>query len=294
MSMASRARASSALHVYLAFVPTALVMTTLGITPRVVGAQAPPSEPASGPSAQQGWSEPHPAAPETAGYRQAIDEAVAEYAAGHFAEARTLFFRAHQLAPSARTLRGLGMVEFEMRRYVVSVDLLEAALASTVKPLQGNLRAKAEQLLARARRFVGRFVLSVDPPDAVVLVDGARVQLPAGQPLRLQVGEHVIEAQAPGRTTIKQSLSVTGSEDATIELRLPEVAGLTQVTSGAAGSADAAKQDGSLLANPWLWAAVGAAALGTAVGVGIGIANAGDTIVVPPYGGDSGTVLRGP
>jgi hypothetical protein len=67
---------------------------------------------------------------EVPGYREAIDEALAEYAAQNFLEAMSMFARAHKLSPSARTLRGLGSASFELHRYSESVSFLEQALAS--------------------------------------------------------------------------------------------------------------------------------------------------------------------
>jgi outer membrane protein assembly factor BamD (BamD/ComL family) len=47
-----------------------------------------------------------------------IGDAVAEYEAGHYQEARALFRQAHEKQPTARTLRGIGMASFELRDYV--------------------------------------------------------------------------------------------------------------------------------------------------------------------------------
>jgi hypothetical protein len=66
--------------------------------------------------------------PPVAGYRDLVAEATREFSAGNFAEARTLFEQAHAAKPSARTLRGLGLTAYELRRYVQAVSELEAAL----------------------------------------------------------------------------------------------------------------------------------------------------------------------
>ena len=57
-----------------------------------------------------------------------IGDAVAEYDAGHFQEARALFRQAHDKSPTARTLRGIGMCSFEMRDYVEAARALGASL----------------------------------------------------------------------------------------------------------------------------------------------------------------------
>lgn len=51
---------------------------------------------------------------EPAGYRDAIDTALQEMGLGNYEEAREQFARAHALSPNARTLRGLGISEFEL------------------------------------------------------------------------------------------------------------------------------------------------------------------------------------
>ncbi|MCZ7679746.1 MAG: sigma 54-interacting transcriptional regulator [Sandaracinaceae bacterium] len=67
-------------------------------------------------------------------YRALIEEAVVEFDAGRFPEARSLFLRAHDLAPNARTLRGVGMASFEMRDYVEAYRALSSSLDETVRP----------------------------------------------------------------------------------------------------------------------------------------------------------------
>ena len=45
--------------------------------------------------------------PDQPAYRKAIEDGLAEYDARHFEEARSLFRRAHQISPNARTFRGI-------------------------------------------------------------------------------------------------------------------------------------------------------------------------------------------
>src|SRR3954468_5859705 len=65
---------------------------------------------------------------ETPQYRSLLEEAVAEYDARRYEEARALFRRAHDLSPNARTMRGIGMASFELREYVEALRALEGAL----------------------------------------------------------------------------------------------------------------------------------------------------------------------
>lgn len=100
---------------------------------------------------------------EPAGYRAAIDAAVQEHELNHFAESREHFARAHALYPNARTLRALGMVAFELKRYSESARYLTDALASRERTLEGDKRAQTEKLLARANGYLARFALDIAP-----------------------------------------------------------------------------------------------------------------------------------
>jgi hypothetical protein len=232
---------------------------------------------------------------EPAGYAEAISGAIDEYQAGHFAEARALFMRAHALLPNARTMRGLGMVEFELRNYASSMHWLEQALACKVRPLDPALNAQTEQLLARARGFVGRFELRLRPSDARVLVDGAVAELGPDRVLELDVGDHLLEVRAPERASDRRTLHVNGGEWTALEISLPEQARLTGEPSRSGRTEparDQASEGGSLLASPWFWVAVGAVAVG---GVTAGVLlSQGETREAKPYGGDTGAVLTGP
>jgi tetratricopeptide (TPR) repeat protein len=79
-------------------------------------------------------------------YRSTLKDALAEYDANHFEEARVLFRRAHEINPNARTLRGIGMASFELRDYVAAVRTLSAALVETRKPLSAEQRTHAQGL----------------------------------------------------------------------------------------------------------------------------------------------------
>ena len=63
------------------------------------------------------------------GFQRAINAAIADFEAGRFEQARTHFAEAHALSPSARTLRALGMVEFELRHCRGSDSITVASMA---------------------------------------------------------------------------------------------------------------------------------------------------------------------
>lgn len=174
----------------------AALASALALThPRVVLAQD------AAPSTLDALTEPGEETSSIPELRAVLEEAVVEYDAAHYPEALALLRRAHELEPTARTLRGIGMAAFETRQYVLAVRALSEALSSTVRPLTGAQRADAEALLARALRFVARVRIELDPHDAALRVDGARVEPEPDGSLLLDPGPHALTAQHPARAT---------------------------------------------------------------------------------------------
>jgi hypothetical protein len=238
---------------------------------------------------------PAAAADDPPEYTAAISEAVSEYQAGNFPESRALFERANALLPNARTLRGLGMVEFELRNYPACVDYLERSLISSAKPLDGDLRTETQRLLQRARGFVGRFAIALDPSAATISVDGEEVALDASGTLVLAVGDHVLDARAPGHVPDHRKLRVTGGENVQLRVVLPLQAAVAPVaaTPVAPEPAHADGDNDTVFSSPWFWVAVGAVAIGAGVGVGLAVAHGGSH-PARNYGGDTDQVLSGP
>lgn len=260
-----------------------------------------------------------PDAPE---YRALVSEALAEFDSGHFAEARALFLHAHAINPSSRTLRGLGLSSFELREYRASIEYLEQALASQVNPLQGELRTSTEQMLRRAYAFVGRFTPRLEPTHARLRVDG--VPLGSLPSVLLDIGMHVVVAEAHGYLSETRNLQVMGGEDVLLMMSLPAVPGavagapaalpavslpsasapgpsLVAVSSPAnAREAEGRADDGPrppLYKNAWLWSGVGAAVVAAVVVASVVAANNnGDKTRVGDAtgsGNNSGVVING-
>ena len=229
-----------------------------------------------------------PSAAEPEGYRTLVEEAVLEFSERNYEESRALFARAHALYPNARTLRGLGFAEYELRNYVECIQQLEAALRSTVRALQGELRDETERLLARARNFVGRLVVEVRPASARLVLDGNLVNAAPGAALTLPVGAHTLEAQAPGFLAERRQLRVTGGEQQTISVVL-----LAQsAETGATARADSAPQK-RWYKSPWLWGTLGVVAAGAAA-TALVLTQGGGTVREEPHGGSASAVLVGP
>jgi tetratricopeptide (TPR) repeat protein len=146
-----------------------------------------------------------------------LADAVAEHARGNYEEAYALFLRVHEVQPSARTERALGKAAFELRRYRQAVDWFEQALADTRNPLTHEMRTEVEDLLGRARSFLGHFTLRANVEGAAISVDGRAIE---GDSIDLESGDHTIVVRARGYDPLERALRVSGGEDETIELEL--------------------------------------------------------------------------
>jgi tetratricopeptide (TPR) repeat protein len=156
----------------------------------------------------------------SAEYESEISAAVDQHEAGHFEQARVHFLRAHEVFPNARTLRGLGKVEFELRNYVAALHYLEDALASPVRPLPQDLRDEVTALLERARAQVAEVSLRVMPESATLIVDGNTFGTGPSARLCLPEGDHVLELSAPGRVSERRTLSLHAGERSELAIQL--------------------------------------------------------------------------
>lgn len=204
-------------------------------------------------------------------YRKAIQDGVREYDAGHFEEARSLFRRAHQLSPNARTHRGLGMTAFELRDYVFAVRNLSAALEDKRKPLTPEQRKDVQGLLDRSRMFVDVYRLVLEPSSARVVIDGRAPEFEQDGSVLLGFGTHTVEASAPEREPLQQTIEVRGGT--TQDLRLVLAPVQRAALPGAAPAATTARpraaksgisHTGAVVS---LWIAAGAAVVSGASGI---------------------------
>lgn len=149
-------------------------------------------------------------------YQRTIARALEEYEVRQYEEAYSLFTRAHQLEPSARTQRALGKTAFDLRRYVEAIGWLEQALIDTRSPLTEAMRAECEELLARARTYVGHVVVRSSVAGSVVEVDGVVVEgdptSEAGVDVALALGSHELVVSAPGHDPARRQVTLRGGE----------------------------------------------------------------------------------
>jgi hypothetical protein len=200
-------------------------------------------------------------------YEAAINQAVDEHERGNFEEAREHFRKAHAVFPNARTLRGLGKVEFELRNYQQAASFLDAALASQVRPLTPDLRTEVEQLRERAQAYIGVVHIDTVPETTVISLDGVAVANGPSAELTLGVGVHLIEFQAAGRLPQRREVRVNGREQIALSVTLltPELPASSLLDDPSERKPSAPP----VYRKWWVWTIAGAAVAGAVTAVAL-------------------------
>jgi hypothetical protein len=219
-------------------------------------------------------------------YKRVLQEAMAEYERSNWAEARALFEAAHEMQPTARTLRAIGMCSFEEKSYVISISYLGQALSDTRKPLTAEQRKQTEDALWRAHEFVAQYRLELTPSDAMLRVDGHNPFMEDGK-LLLDAGTHKLTLSAEGYDTAEHTVTVRARESGELSVKLvltgsnqpvaaaPEVQSV-DTTQGATQSQTDAAPKGGLTKGQWAGIGLvgfGAVALGLGIGFGVDAKN---------------------
>lgn len=221
-----------------------------------------------GPSAGAHAQEDGSSTPE---YMRLVAAALQEYGLEHWAEAHSLFERAHAIHANARTLRGMGLSSFAARWYVMSQTELRAALASDERVLTGTQRQEVERILARVQQYIAVFEVSVVPADADLRVSRKPPNLDAEGNILLDSGRYELLVSAPGYESVRMELQARAGRRESLEVqleRLPAAAGNGAPRAAVAPATTdiAAKSPGGDL---WPWVATGGAAVAAGVGVAL-------------------------
>jgi hypothetical protein len=153
-------------------------------------------------------------------YDRVLSEAISAFKARQWTRARDLFERAHEMSPSARTLRGIGVTAFEAGEYVAAIHALEAALVHPAKQLPPDLREGTAVLIAQARERVASVALVLTPESAGVLCDGQELAREPDGSLLLEPGPHRLAFAAQGFSPQEQSVSLASNERVTLTVSL--------------------------------------------------------------------------
>lgn len=144
------------------------------------------------------------------------------YADGDYAGAALKWDVAYKTSRDARLLWNVAAARKAERKYA-EVDRLVKQYLKEAQELSDADRAEAQQLLATIQAFLADVTLQVNEQGAQVSIDGVVVgATPFAEPLRLDIGQHVIAVTKPGFEKVELSQQVTGNTTLTVSL-VPQV-----------------------------------------------------------------------
>lgn len=155
------------------------------------------------------------------------------YQANNYAGALAEFEEAYRLRATPSSLQNIALCQRALFRYAEAIDTLEKMLrvhGEAVDPV--DTRA-AREAIREMQPMVATVKIDVDPPEATVKIDDRVVPGQGTREVRLNVGEHLVEAEAPRYRSYAQVLGFAGGARA-LSIRLEtNVAELTVVAEDA-------------------------------------------------------------
>jgi hypothetical protein len=124
-------------------------------------------------------------------------------------EAYDYFRRAHELRPTPRPTAQLGLVEYQLGRWVDAERHLDEAVRSTDHPWIQQNRATIDEALATVRTHIAFIELRGSPAGAEVEVNGRKVgKLPLADLVKAGEGYAEVLVTAPGHTPVRRTLNL--------------------------------------------------------------------------------------
>lgn len=151
----------------------------------------------------------------------------------NYAGALAEFEAAYALKPGPGSLQNVALCQKALFRYGEAADSLERLLTKHGAELTEAERSAAERAKAELEALVGAVRVEVTPPSATVTLDGRPFALQeGGTSARLNVGEHLFAATAPGYMRVSRTVSVaSGQSEQPVVLELVATAGFLDVTA---------------------------------------------------------------
>jgi len=178
-------------------------------------------------------AEPAPAAvdPSTEQARAHFKTGTKLYRDGNYAGALAEFEAAYALKPGPGSLQNIALSQKALFRYGEAADSLTRLLLRHEAELSSAEIAAARVARDELKTLVGSIRLTVTPPDARVTLDGQSLGVAErASSLRVNVGEHVIVAEAPGYARFSRAIRVAGGqENVPVTVALEPVLGFVDV-----------------------------------------------------------------
>lgn len=138
-------------------------------------------------------------------------------------QALELFKRAYAIAPSARTLGQVGLVEASIEHWLDAEAHLTASLAVSEDVWVKKNRGFLDQALAVSRAHLGELVIT-GPGATIVAVDGKPIgTLPAIAPIRLPEGDVAVTASGAGFRDFSKTVRIVGGAKVSLAIVLDPI-----------------------------------------------------------------------
>jgi hypothetical protein len=188
------------------------------------------------------------------------------YKDGNFDAALAEFAKAQQLAPNYRILYNIGQVQAERHDYVAAVRTLTDYLAQGGPELPEERRSQVQNEIVKLKTKISELSVKSNVAGAEVSVDGVSMGLlPLSTPILVSAGSRRITVSKRGYTTVERTFTVTGDEQAQVEVPLEPLSSPTQNKNNAPAS-EPGPRGGSGNTGAWVSvAATGVFASGAAV-----------------------------
>ena len=194
-----------------------VTLASLCATAAVVPALA-QSAPAPGPAASaEASAEPQVTPEQEAQGKKLAGEGWAAYQKRDYTSALEKFEEASKLYPTGQVLRMKGYALVAMEHWLEASNVLDAALAAKLKPLDQASRNEAEGELTKAWGHLGTVGLSSPVAGATVKVDGGDPR-PLPAEIRLLEGKHTLVVSAEGYKDAEQEVELPARKKLDFEL----------------------------------------------------------------------------
>jgi hypothetical protein len=151
----------------------------------------------------------------------------------NYAGALAEFEEAYRQKPTPSSLQNMALSQRALFRYAEAIDTLERMLRVHGDAVDPQDRKAALEAIAEMQAMVATVRITVEPPEATVRVDGRPVEGKGTREVRLNVGEHWVEAEAPRYRPYAQAVSFAGGPRSLVIRLETNVAELTVVAEDA-------------------------------------------------------------
>ena len=221
-----RFRARSALCVLCVFARVSAVHAAAPATSSATSAPSPPANPIDSSEA-------------TAEARRHFKLGIKLYQDTNYPGALAEFNAAYAAKPGPGSLQNVALCQKALFRYREAADTLQQLLSRHGSELSDGEKSAVTDAIAELNGLVGSIVISVEPSDAKVTIDG-RAMLPSelSAGVELNVGEHTLVADLAGYARLSRVVSLaSGQKLLPIELKLKATDGFLHIVANDAHAA---------------------------------------------------------